>query len=293
MKKLYFLSPQVESWIKSMMCFMQHIYQRIKHDRLTVTAGYLAYITLLSLVPLITVLFTMLASIPEFAGLGNQVQTFIINNFVPTAGNVIEVYLKEFIANAGKMTAVGLGSLFFIALMLISNIDNTFNYIWRIEKKRRFTHSFSIYWMILTLGPILTVASVAASSYVLSWDVLHTEAISEITNRLVRAIPVIISILSFGGLYVFVPNKKVKWSHAIMGGVFAALLFELAKKGFALYIANFPSYQVIYGALAAVPILFVWVYLSWCIVLLGAEVTVSLDELEVNKEDDSTDPESV
>lgn len=289
MKKLSFFTPNKELLIK----YIQHLLQRIKHDRLTVTAGYLAYITLLSLVPLITVLFTMLASIPEFSGLGNQIQTFIINNFVPTAGNVIEDYLNEFIANTGKMTAVGLGSLFVIAIMLISNIDNTFNYIWRIKKKRRFTHSFSIYWMILTLGPILAVASVAASSYVLSFEFLYTESVSGITNRIVRSVPMVISVLSFVGLYVFVPNEKVRPRHALVGGIFAALLFELAKKGFALYIASFPSYQVIYGALATIPILCVWVYLSWCIVLLGAEVTVSLDELEVKKEDDSTDPESI
>lgn len=288
MKKLSFFTLNQETLLH----YVRHLLQRIRHDRLTVTAGYLAFITLLSLVPFITVLFTTLARFPEFAGLGNQVQTFIINNFVPTAGNIIEVYLNEFIANTGKMTAVGLGSLFVIALMLISNIDNTFNYIWRIKKKRRFTYSFSIYWMILTLGPILTVASVAASSYILSLDFLHTKTLSGVTNHLLRAVPMTISVLSFAGLYAFVPNKKVKLRHAFAGGFFAALLFELAKKGFALYIANFPSYQVIYGALAAVPILFVWVYLSWCIVLLGAEVTVSLDELEV-KQDDSTDPEGV
>lgn len=291
MKDLSFFYPRIERLIKSASNFIQHVFVRIGHDRLAVTAGYLAYITLLSLVPLITVLFTMLASIPEFAGMGNEIQKFIITNFVPTAGNVIETYLNEFIANTGKMTAVGLGSLFVIALMLISNIDNTFNYIWRVKKKRRFAYSFSIYWMILTLGPILTVASVAASSYVLSLEILNTETISGITNRLVRLIPMIISVLSFAGLYAFVPNKKVKWFYAVIGGFLSALLFEGAKKIFALYIASFPSYQVIYGALAAIPILFVWVYLSWCIVLLGAEVTVSLGELE--EVNDSIDTESV
>jgi membrane protein len=252
----------------------------MKHDRVNVNAGYLAYITLLSIVPMLAVLLSILSSFSVFADVGVVIQKFIINNFVPASGDAVHNALQEFVANTGKMTAVGSGFLFIAAMMLISNIDKNLNYIWRVKAKRRPVHSFSMYWMVLTLGPILVGASIAATSYVTSLTLLQNETVSGLYNFVIRKLPLILSFFTFFGLYLLVPNKKINFSHAAAGSMVAALLFELSKKGFAAYITQFPSYQLIYGALAAIPILFVWVYLCWLIVLVGAEVTAALGERE-------------
>ncbi|MBB1313673.1 MULTISPECIES: virulence factor BrkB family protein [Aliivibrio] len=252
--------------------------QRIIHDRLTVSAGYMAYITLLSLVPLVTVLLSVLSQFPIFSGAGETVQEFVIQNFVPAASDAVEGSLKEFISNTGKMTAVGSGFLFVASVMLISAIDRSLNYIWRVKKKRRPMYSFSLYWMILTLGPLLVGASLAATSYVTSLKIMDDEIVSSFYRTLLGWLPIILSFSAFLGLYLLVPNKKIRVRHALIGAMSAGCLFEVSKVGFAQYITQFPSYEVIYGALAAVPILFVWIYLCWIIVLIGAEITASLGE---------------
>lgn len=262
------------------LAFSHYLMARMKHDRVNVNAGYLAYITLLSIVPMLAVLLSILSSFSVFADVGVVIQKFIINNFVPASGDAVHNALQEFVANTGKMTAVGSGFLFIAAMMLISNIDKNLNYIWRVKGKRRPVHSFSMYWMVLTLGPILVGASIAATSYVTSLTLLQNETVSGLYNFVIRKLPLILSFFTFFGLYLLVPNKKVNFSHAAAGSLVAALLFELSKKGFAAYITQFPSYQLIYGALAAIPILFVWVYLCWLIVLVGAEVTAALGERE-------------
>ncbi|EGR0069384.1 virulence factor BrkB family protein [Vibrio vulnificus] len=260
--------------------FVRYLIARMNHDRTNVNAGYLAYITLLSIVPMLTVLLSILSKFSVFENVGSVLQSFIINNFVPASGDAVHAALQDFVANTGKMTAVGAAFLFVAALMLISNIDKNLNYIWRVKKKRRAVFSFSMYWMVLTLGPILVGASIAATSYITSLRLLDSEAISTVYDQLLRWLPFILSSSAFVGLYLLVPNKKVQFSHAVVGAMIAAVLFELSKKGFAAYITQFPSYQLIYGALAAIPILFVWVYLCWLIVLIGAEVTAALGERE-------------
>ncbi|EEX39189.1 ribonuclease BN [Vibrio furnissii CIP 102972] len=250
------------------------------HDRVNVNAGYLAYITLLSLVPMLTVLLSILSSFSIFENVGDVVQDYVITHFVPAAGDAVRHALSEFVTNTGKMTAVGGMFLFVAALTLISNIDKNLNYIWRVRKKRRMVFSFSMYWMILTLGPILVGASIALTSYITSLKLLDSEALTGAFNFFLRRLPLLLSFFAFAGLYLLVPNKKVHFLHAIAGAFVAALLFELSKKAFAAYITQFPSYQLIYGALAAIPILFVWVYLCWLIVLIGAEVTAALGERE-------------
>jgi len=260
--------------------YFRYLLARMTHDRVNVNAGYLAYITLLSIVPMLTVLLSILSSFAVFADMGIVIQNFIITNFVPASGDAVHGALLEFVANTGKMTAVGGAFLFIAALMLISNIDKNLNYIWRVTEKRRAVLSFSMYWMVLTLGPILVGASIAATSYVTSLSLLQNEVVSGAFNTLIRKLPLILSFFAFFGLYLLVPNKKIHFFHAAAGSLVAALLFELSKKGFAAYITQFPSYQVIYGALAAIPILFVWVYLCWLIVLVGAEVTAALGEKE-------------
>ena len=272
LKMIPFIQPFIQ--------FARYLLARIQRDRVNVNAGYLAYITLLSIVPMLTVLLSVLSSFSIFADVGNTIQDFIITHFVPTAGDAVKTALLEFVSNAGKMTAVGGGFLFVAALMLISNIDNNLNYIWRVKTKRRAVFSFSMYWMFLTLGPIFVGSSIAVSSYVTSLRVLDNQVLSSVYDQLLRWLPLILSFFAFVGLYLLVPNKKVKLAHAMIGALVAALLFELSKIGFTVYITQFPSYQVIYGALAAIPILFIWVYLCWLIVLVGAEVTAALGEQE-------------
>lgn len=271
---------KVESVVTQTLPFARYLLTRVGHDRISVSAGYMAYITLLSLVPMLTVLLSVLSSFSVFANAGDVIQDYVITHFVPAAGDAVRTALNEFVQNTGKMSAVGGGFLFVAAIMLISNIDKSLNYIWRVRKKRRLVFSFSMYWMVLTLGPILVGASIAATSYVTSLRLLESETLSGAFNLLLRWLPLILSFFAFMGLYMLVPNKKVHFSHGAVGALVAALLFELSKKGFAFYITQFPSYQLIYGALAAIPILFVWVYLSWMIVLLGAEVTAALGERE-------------
>lgn len=271
---------KIESLAKQIVLFGRYLLSRMGHDRVNVNAGYLAYITLLSIVPMLTVLLSVLSSFAIFENAGDAIQDFVITHFVPAAGDAVKGALLEFVANTGKMSAVGGGFLFVAALMLISNIDKNLNYIWRVKQKRRAVFSFSMYWMVLTLGPILVGASIAATSYVTSLKILESEAVSGVYNQLLRWLPFLLSLFAFVGLYLLVPNKKVRISHALIGAIVAALLFEASKKGFAAYITQFPSYQLIYGALAAIPILFVWVYLCWLIVLIGAEVTAALGERE-------------
>lgn len=265
--------------------FGRYLLVRMGHDRVNVNAGYLAYITLLSIVPMLTVLLSILSSFSIFENVGDVVQDYVITHFVPAAGDAVRNTLTEFVTNTGKMTAVGGMFLFVAALTLISNIDKNLNYIWRVRKKRRMVFSFSMYWMILTLGPILVGASIAVTSYITSLKLLDSEALTGAFNFFLRRLPLLLSFSAFAGLYLLVPNKKIHFLHAIAGAFVAAILFELSKKAFAAYITQFPSYQLIYGALAAIPILFVWVYLCWLIVLIGAEVTAALGEREYWSDD--------
>lgn len=264
--------------LSRIMEYFGYLIQRVNHDRLTVTAGSMAYVTLLSLVPLLTVVVSALSAIPAFAGAGTQVQQFVITNFVPAAGAVVTTYLNEFVVNAGKMTVVGIGALFVVAMMLISSIDKSLNYIWRVKKKRRWIISLAVYWMILTLGPILLGSSLALSSYLGSLALLDHRTLHGVVQQSLQWLPSMMLGLAFLLLYALVPNCKVQFKHALIGALCSSILFELSKKGFVIYLAHFHSYQMIYGALSVIPILFVWVYLCWCIVLLGAEITASLGE---------------
>ncbi|WP_051201992.1 virulence factor BrkB family protein [Ferrimonas senticii] len=258
--------------------FVPFLVKRCHNHGLQITAGHLAYVTLLSIVPLLSVALSIFSAFPGFAGTRAKLESFVFENFIPAAGGVIQQYMGQFIDNASKMTAVGILSLAVIALLLISNIDKALNRIFEIENHRRWVFSFSLYWMILTLGPVLIGASIAATTYVTSLKLFDDPNVSGLYTFLIARLPFLLSISAFALLYLLVPNTRVRLWHAVFGAMVAALLFEASKKGFAWYVTSFPSYEAIYGALAVIPILFVWVYLSWLIVLFGATVTAALPE---------------
>ncbi|WP_253380657.1 virulence factor BrkB family protein [unidentified bacterial endosymbiont] len=256
--------------------WLKLLWHRIDEDNMTTLAGNLAYVSLLSLVPLVAVIFALFSAFPMFAEVSLQLRHFVFANFIPATGDVIQNYIEQFVANSNKMTAVGACGLIVTALLLMYAIDSALNTIWRSKKARPKVYSFAVYWMILTLGPLLAGASLAISSYLLS--LRWASDLNTVIDNTLRLFPLILSWLSFWLLYSVVPTTRVPNRDAVVGALVAAMLFELGKKGFALYITMFPSYQLIYGVLAVIPILFVWVYWTWCIVLLGAEITVTLGE---------------
>ncbi|MFM2475810.1 virulence factor BrkB family protein [Celerinatantimonas sp. MCCC 1A17872] len=265
--------------------FVVFLFQRIRSDRLTSMAGALAYTTLLSLVPMIAVVFAIISAVPAFNGVQAHLEDLLFSNFVPTATDAIRSQVNRFVANANRTTTIGGIFLLVVAVMLIASVENALNRIWRRTRSRSLIRALPTYWMILTLGPVLVGASLAVSSYIFSLEFFANEALAGI----VRFVPVGLSTIAFMLLYLIMPNKRVRISHAFVGALFAGILFELGKRGFALYLASFNSYQAIYGALAAVPILFFWVYISWVIVLFGAEISAALDEYE--QENPSPDEE--
>lgn len=264
---------------RSLLSVLQICRRRVHEDRLSVLAGHLAYVTLLSLVPLVTVVFSIFSFFPIFGSVRLQIEEFVFSNFLPAASDQIHHHFTRFVANASKMTSIGVVALVLVALLLISAIDQNLNHIWRSRGQRPKMTTFAVYWMVLTLGPLLAGASILATSYVVSLRVFHhMQLLSSAAKLMLGILPFLLSFCSLMLLFVAVPNVKIRWREAMFGAAVAALLLEGAKKVFALYITQFASYQTIYGALAAIPILLVWIYMSWWIVLLGAEFTASLGD---------------
>lgn len=272
------------SYLASSQRFISLYAQRCQHDQIGMIAGYLAYISLLSLVPLIAVMFTMLKAFPMFAQFRQAIESFVYANVIPSRGEEIQAYVSQFIGNTGGMTAVGVLALVLVALLLIHNIDKTLNKIWRVNTRPRPIISFSIYWMILTLGPILFGSSIALTSYLVGLTRFADDYTPGFSTLVLSLVPYLMSLLAFFILYLVVPNIKVRSRHALWGALLATLLFELSKRGFTLYVTHFPAYDTIYGAMALVPILFVWVYLCWMVVLLGAELTALLQQIAADTE---------
>lgn len=253
--------------------FLKLLISRFFRHKGPANAGSLAYTSLLSLVPLMAVMLAIFTAFPVADRVTEVIQHFIFDNFVPAAGAAVQGYLEQFSANAGKMSGVGTVALLAVALLLMEAIDSTLNDIWEVRRQRSLLKKFMIYWAVLSLGPVLIAFSVLASSYLASLPMFSEAAATGWGHRLLGWIPVAASALAFGLLYWLVPNRLVKGWHAMLGGLLAAWLFELAKDGFALYVTTFPSYQTIYGAMAAIPLFLVWLYVTWLVVLLGAEFT--------------------
>ena len=258
--------------------FLRLVLRRWNEDRCPQIAGSLAFTTLLALVPVFAIAVSLLSRAPFFEDVMVQIKVFLLLNLVPEiAGRIITVYMEQFAANAIRLTWLGVGILFASAVALMLTIDHSINLIWRTRRARPMWISVLAYMVLLSIGPVLIGASVSITTYLMSLST--TPGVPRQAHAiLLQAVPTAVSTVAFFLVYRLVPHRPVDWLHALTGGFFAAVLFEIAKEGFAFYVAHAPAYSVVYGAFVAVPFFLLWVYLSWLIVLFGAELAASLDE---------------
>ncbi|MEA3394520.1 MAG: YihY family inner membrane protein [Pseudomonadota bacterium] len=254
--------------------------ERFREDRLGLTASSLTFTTIIALVPLVTVALAVFTAFPMFGKLQEVLQKWLVESLIPdNIARQVLGYLTQFAGKASRLGAVGLAALFATALSLVFTIDRTLNSIWRVRRPRPLGQRLLIYWAALTLGPVLLAGSLTITSYLLS-------ASRGLVGEMPGGVRFLLDLLEFfmvaGGMaatYYYVPNTPVKWGHAWAGGIFAAAGIEVAKKLLALYVKAVPTYSAVYGAFATVPILLVWIYVVWVIVLLGAVITAYLPSL--------------
>jgi membrane protein len=254
--------------------------ERFREDRLGVTASSLTFTTTISLVPLFTVALAIFSAFPMFARLQANLQRWLVASLVPeNIAKQVLSYLNQFAAKAGEMGWAGALALLITALALILTIDRKLNDIWRVRESRPLTQRVLVYWAVLTLGPLFLAGSLSVTSYALSASSGLVKALPSQVKFLLDTLQFALMASGVAALYRYVPNTRVRWSHALLGGLFVASGLELAKKLLAWYLSTVPTYSVVYGTFASVPILLVWIYLAWVIVLLGAVVAAYLPSL--------------
>ena len=247
------------------------VFSRVRQGHLHRVASALAFTTLLALVPLITVSFSILSLFPFFSSWRGSVEDFLYSNLVPATGEVVSGYLREFSSQAGTLTGLGRVALMATALLLLSTIEDALNGIWGVRKGRTPMQRLLLYWAMLTLGPILVAASLSLSSYLGSLVFLDL-----IPDKQLVSTMALLEGLGFLLIYLVIPNCLVRFRYALTGAITAMVLFEMAKHVFILFIANFNTYQIIYGVLWTIPVFLVWIFVSWLVTLLGACVAAEM-----------------
>ena len=253
---------------------------RFREDRLGLTASSLTFTTSIALVPFFTVVLAIFTAFPMFSKLQGALQGWLIQSLIPDdIARQVLGYLTQFSKQANKLGIAGLAVLLVTAIALILTIDRTLNGIWRVKKTRSLTQRVLIYWSAITLGPLLLAASLAATSSVVAFSTGQVGSLPAVVRLLLGGLQFFLVAGSMAALYRYVPNTDVKWTHAWAGGVFVAAALGVAKKMLALYLSNVPTYSLIYGAFATLPILLVWIHVAWIIVLLGAVIAAYLPSL--------------
>ncbi len=258
-----------------------HVWRHFGEDRLFDEAASLSYTSLLSMVPLLAVVFGVASAFPVFEQWSDQLQAFVLENFVPASGEQVQVYLKGFLASVSKLTLPGMSVLILTALLLMVRIERAFNLVWRVPTARSIRNRIIMYWAVLTLGPLALGVAVALSAQ----PVFEQVAMGASSGSVWRVLGIFsLSWIAFTLMFFLVPNRSVPVAHALVGAFLSALLFGLAKKAFVAFVAN-ASFNVLYGTLAAIPIFLFWLYLVWIVILLGASLAASLTTFKDRKTD--------
>ncbi len=254
--------------------------ERFREDHLGLTASSLTFTTTIALVPFVTVVLAVFTAFPMFAKLQGVLQQWLVQSLIPdNIARQVLGYLTQFAGKASKLGGAGLAVLVVTALALILTIDRTLNSIWRVRKPRPLGQRVLVYWAVITLGPLLLAVSLSITSYALSATKGMVGDMPGSVQFLLDALQLLLLAWGMAALYHYVPNTPVRWAHAWAGGMFVSIGFELAKQILVIYLGKVPTYSVLYGAFATVPILLVWIYVAWVIVLLGAVIAAYLPSL--------------
>lgn len=258
--------------------FPKYVVARFMRHAGLSAASALAYTSLLALVPLLAIGLALLAAFPQFNDARDRLQEWVFTNFVPTVGEQVQGWVTQFIGNAGQLTAVGVVGLAFTAIMLLLTIESAINVIFRVEQERRLSARLFVYWTIMTLGPLLIGASFSLAGTLNAIGAYAEEKGIADFERWASVLPTLLVVIAFSILYFAVPNRPVRMRDALAGGLAAGLLFTFLRWSFGIYIGSGRTYETLYGAMAVLPIFLAWMYFSWVVVLVGAEITAALPE---------------
>ena len=278
LKKIPFLH---QSWFQFLRFLTRHFFE----DNCQQKAASLTYTTLLSIVPILTVLLMILSSVPALASVRAQIYEVIYSNLLPQSSLQVSKYINTFAEQSSNLTIIGAMVLFFTTIMTLTTIERAFNQIWRVENRSGGMKSMLRYWTIVTLGPLVLGTAFLASSAVQSLSFLNRQIAGYGIDWSfwVQAVSIGITVAGFIGMYWFIPKARVPAKNAAIAGLFVAIVFELMKHLFGTVMANFTSYEAIYGAFAALPIFLLWIYLSWNLILLGVEISYTLTIFETEE----------
>lgn len=256
---------------------LQFARRRLNEERLPQVAGSLTFTTVLALVPILTIALAIFTTFPLFNTFRASLEAYFIKSLMPkTIANTILGNLNQFANKATRLSAFGAVGLILTAIVMMLTIDRAFNHIWRVKAARPFSQRVVVYWAIVTLGPLLIGVSITFTSDLFRATSGLATNFALIGTVFYTVMSVLLTMGAFTLLYMAVPNRQVDWRDAACGGLLAAAAFEIAKRVFVIFITKFPTYTVIYGALAAMPIFLVWIYVSWMITLMGAVLAAAL-----------------
>jgi membrane protein len=250
--------------------FARFLAKRFLHDRLFQAAAALSYTTVFALVPLAMVVFGVLSAFPMFDKWSNQLSAYIFATFVPSAASSLQGQIVEFTGNLDALTVPGVIALVISLLVTLNSVEATFNDIWRVPSSRPKLSRFLVYWTVLTLGALLAVASLYMSAQFFALPLFATEQGKVLATLSLRLSPLLIEVGAITAIYRVVPHRTIHMRYAVAGALLATVLLELVRWGLGIYLSSFDSFERIYGAVAAVPIFLLWIYLSWVAILLGA-----------------------
>jgi membrane protein len=265
--------------LAALILFLWRVAARMRAIGIARAASALSFTTLLALVPLATVALTFVAGFPVFQQWLDTLERFLLQHMLPaTAENVVHHYIREFTENAASLTGISILFIAATAAMATATIEREINLIWGISRRRPLGRRIVIYALGLTVGPVLVGASLSLTTWLLTQSLAALPLGAPFSALFLEPLPLAFTTAALAVLYIAVPARPVAGRHALIGALLAALAFEGAKHGFAFYLTQVPTYRLVYGAVAFLPVFLIWIHLCWLIVLAGAAITATLED---------------